>query len=150
MLRFRNFHRVFEDLLVQRKIVFSRTDGSFVSVNVLMDASQPVPVPVNPPTGVQAVLGAERAKVSWQAPHLLGGQGKGAWQSWNYELEIKDESTGEVIGQNDINGLSHTVYKLRERSEYLIKAAAYTSAGRGPWSTEFRGKTLRYLKRAYP
>lgn len=108
-----------------------------------MNASQPVPVPVNPPTGVQAVLGAERAKVSWQAPHLLGGQGKGAWQNWSYELEIKDESTGETIHQKGIPGSSHTVHNLRERSEYSIKAAAYTSAGRGPWSTEFRGRTLR-------
>ncbi|XP_011637649.1 proto-oncogene tyrosine-protein kinase ROS isoform X2 [Pogonomyrmex barbatus] len=115
----------------------------FVSVTVFTNASQPVPVPVNPPTGVQAVLGAERAKVSWQAPHLLGGQGKGAWQNWSYELEIKDESTGETIYQRDISGSSHTVHNLRERSEYSIKAAAYTSAGRGPWSTEFRGRTLR-------
>ncbi|XP_023290821.1 proto-oncogene tyrosine-protein kinase ROS isoform X2 [Orussus abietinus] len=129
----RYFHNAYPD----------RSDGSFVSINVLMDASQPVPVPVNPPTGVQAVLGAERAKVSWQAPHLLGGQGKGAWQNWSYELEIKDESTGEIIRQHEIAGSSHTVHNLRERSEYSIKAAAYTSAGRGPWSTEFRGRTLR-------
>ncbi|XP_077261634.1 receptor protein-tyrosine kinase sevenless isoform X2 [Temnothorax americanus] len=120
-----------------------KSDTSFVSVTVLMNASQPVPVPVNPPTGVQAVLGAERAKVSWQAPHLLGGQGKGAWQNWSYELEIKDESTGETIHQKSIAGSSHTVHNLRERSEYSIKAAAYTIAGRGPWSTEFRGRTLR-------
>ncbi|XP_026669122.1 proto-oncogene tyrosine-protein kinase ROS isoform X4 [Ceratina calcarata] len=129
----RYFHNAYPD----------RSNGSFVSVNVLMDASQPVPVPVNPPTGVQAVLGVERAKVSWQAPHLLGGQGKGAWQNWSYELEIKDESTGETIHQKDIAGSSHTVHNLREKSEYSIKAAAYTSAGRGPWSTEFRGRTLR-------
>lgn len=129
----RYFHNAYPD----------RSNGSFVSVNVLMNASQPVPVPVNPPTGVQAVLGVERAKVSWQAPHLLGGQGKGAWQNWSYELEIKDESTGETIHQKDIAGSSHTVHNLREKSEYSIKAAAYTSAGRGPWSTEFRGRTLR-------
>ncbi|XP_043279081.1 proto-oncogene tyrosine-protein kinase ROS isoform X3 [Venturia canescens] len=129
----RYFHNAYPD----------RSDVSFVSVNVLMDASQPVPVPVNPPTGVQAVLGAERAKVSWQAPHLLGGQGKGAWQNWSYELEIKDESSGDVIRQTAIAGSSHTVHNLREKSEYTIKAAAYTSAGRGPWSTEFHGRTLK-------
>ncbi|KAK0161869.1 hypothetical protein PV327_008274 [Microctonus hyperodae] len=134
----RYFHNAYPD----------RSDGSFVSVNVLMDASQPVPVPVNPPTGVQAVLGAERAKVSWQAPHLLGGQGKGAWQNWSYELEIKDESTGDTVRQREIAGSSHTVYNLREKSEYIIKAAAYTDAGRGPWSTEFRGRTLKENSRA--
>ncbi|XP_046600630.1 proto-oncogene tyrosine-protein kinase ROS isoform X2 [Neodiprion lecontei] len=116
---------------------------SCYSVNVLMDASQPAPVPVNPPTGVQAVLGAEMAKVSWRAPYLLGGQGKGAWQNWSYELEIKDEITGKAVHQKGIRLLSHTVHRLRERTKYSIKAAAYTSAGRGPWSTEFRGRTLR-------
>ncbi|XP_034935442.1 proto-oncogene tyrosine-protein kinase ROS isoform X2 [Chelonus insularis] len=129
----RYFHNAYPD----------RSDGSFVSVNVLMNASQPIPVPVNPPTGVQAVLGAKRAKVSWQAPHLLGGQGKGAWQNWSYELEIKDNTTGDIIQQREISGLSHVVNDLREKSEYIIKVAAYTKAGHGPWSTEFRGKTLR-------
>ncbi|XP_014482097.1 PREDICTED: proto-oncogene tyrosine-protein kinase ROS isoform X2 [Dinoponera quadriceps] len=125
----------------------ARLDGSIISVNVLMNASQPVPIPVNPPTGVQAVLGAERAKVSWQAPHLLGGQGKGAWQNWSYELEIREESSNysssQTIRQRDIVGSSHTVFNLRESSQYYIRVAAYTSAGRGPWSTEFRGRTLR-------
>ncbi|XP_020283790.1 proto-oncogene tyrosine-protein kinase ROS isoform X2 [Pseudomyrmex gracilis] len=119
------------------------SDNSFVSVNVLMNASQPVPIPVNPPTGVQAILGVERVKISWQAPYLLGGQGKGAWQDWLYELEIKNEFTGETIHQKGIAGSSHTVYNLKERSKYLIKVAAFTNAGRGPWSTEFRGQTLR-------
>lgn len=112
-----------------------------------MNASQPVPIPVNPPTGVQAVLGAERAKISWQAPHLLGGQGKGAWQNWSYELEIREEisnySSSQAIHHRDIVGSSHTVSNLRESSQYYIRVAAYTSAGRGPWSTEFRGRTLR-------
>lgn len=129
----RYFHNAYPD----------KPDGSFVSVNILMDASQPVPVPVNPPTGVQAVLGADRAKVSWQPPHLLGGQGKGAWQDWNYELEIRDESDGQTIHQINITGSSYTVRNLKQKSGYLIKAAAYTTAGRGPWSTEFRGHTLR-------
>ncbi|XP_025159700.1 proto-oncogene tyrosine-protein kinase ROS isoform X2 [Harpegnathos saltator] len=124
---------------------YKRSD--IISVNVLMNASQPVPIPVNPPTGVQAVLGAERAKVSWQAPHLLGGQGKGAWQNWSYELEIREEtsnySSSQIIRQRDIVGSSHTVHNLRESSQYYIRVAAYTSAGRGPWSTEFRGRTLR-------
>lgn len=123
--------------------MFFRSDNSFVSVNVLMNASQPVPIPVNPPTGVQAILGVERVKISWQAPYLLGGQGKGAWQDWLYELEIKNEFTGETIHQKGIAGSSHTVYNLKERSKYLIKVAAFTNAGRGPWSTEFRGQTLR-------
>jgi proto-oncogene tyrosine-protein kinase ROS len=42
---------------------------------ILLPAAQPTPVPVNPPSALQAVLGHNSAKVAWQAPHLLGGQG---------------------------------------------------------------------------
>lgn len=49
---------------------------AFVSITVNLPSSQPIPVPVNPPTGVQAVLGSHTAKVSWTVPHLLGGQGQ--------------------------------------------------------------------------
>ena len=51
------------------------SDSAFVSVSVNLPTSQPMPIPVNPPTNVQAILGAELAKTSWQMPHLLGGQG---------------------------------------------------------------------------
>ena len=51
-------------------------DPTFVSVSVNLPSSQPVPVPVNPPTALQAVLGPNIAKTSWTVPHLLGGQGK--------------------------------------------------------------------------
>jgi hypothetical protein len=53
-----------------------RPDKSFVSVSVNLPTSQPIPIPVNPPTNVQAILGAKLAKTSWQVPHLLGGQGE--------------------------------------------------------------------------
>jgi proto-oncogene tyrosine-protein kinase ROS len=53
-----------------------RPDKSFVSVSVNLPTSQPVPIPVNPPTNVQAILGTKLAKTSWQVPHLLGGQGE--------------------------------------------------------------------------
>jgi len=48
----------------------------FVAVLVDLPTAQPIPVPVNPPTSVQAVLGSHVAKVSWHQPHLLGGQGE--------------------------------------------------------------------------
>lgn len=64
------------------------TDRSYVSVAVDLPATQPTPVPINPPIQVQAVLGGNLAKVTWQTPHLVGGQGKGAWQSWAYELQV--------------------------------------------------------------
>lgn len=44
-----------------------------VIVNTLY--SQPFPVPVNPPTLFQAIFGHDVAKVSWERPYRLAGQG---------------------------------------------------------------------------
>ncbi|KAJ9583818.1 hypothetical protein L9F63_021821, partial [Diploptera punctata] len=129
------------------QVVYPRlSDKAFISVSVNLPTSQPIPIPVNPPTNVQAILGAELAKTSWQMPHLLGGLGKGAWQNWSYELHIKDEMTGVTIFRRDINTTTYTIHNLKDNTEYVIKTAAYTSSGRGPWSSEFRGKTLKIPK----
>lgn len=53
--------------------VSSRT---YVSIGVDSTTAQPIPVPVNPPTCLQAVFGAGHATAAWAPPHLLGGQGK--------------------------------------------------------------------------
>lgn len=125
---------------------------SYISVSVDLPTSQPIPVPVNPPIHVQAVLGGHVAKTTWQMPHLVGGQGKGAWQNWSYELQIKNEKTGEIRTRREINNTTfYTIEDLDDDAEYVIKAAAYTSSGNGPWSSEFRGKTLRIPKNGqYP
>ncbi|XP_021913370.1 proto-oncogene tyrosine-protein kinase ROS isoform X3 [Zootermopsis nevadensis] len=120
-----------------------RPDKSFVSVSVNLPTSQPIPIPVNPPTNVQAILGSKLAKTSWQVPHLLGGQGKGAWQNWSYELHITDETMGVTVYKKNVNTTSYTIQNLKANTEYVIKTAAYTSSGKGPWSSEFRGKTLK-------
>lgn len=120
---------------------------SYVGVYIDLPSSQPIPVPVNPPIQVQAILGGRVAKISWQPPHIVGGQGKGAWQSWSYELQIKNEQTGEIITKRNINNSTYfTVDDLDEDTEYIIKSAAYTSSGNGPWSSEFKGRTLKTPK----
>lgn len=67
-------------------------------VLVALRSCQPIPVPVNPPLGVQAVMGINRAKISWSPPHLLGHQGSGAWQQWTFHLQLTNVNTGETIG----------------------------------------------------
>lgn len=52
------------------------TGQSYVRITVNLPSSQPIPVPVNPPTSVQAIFGINVAKSTWQPPHLLGFQGK--------------------------------------------------------------------------
>lgn len=66
-------------------------------VLVAVRSCQPIPVPVNPPLGVQSVMGIDRAKVSWSPPHLLGHQGNGAWQQWTFHLQLSQMDSGITI-----------------------------------------------------
>lgn len=65
-------------------------------VCVKLRSAQSIPRPFNSPGSVQALLSVDRAKVSWRIPHLLGIQGRGAWQDWTYELEITEEDSDGV------------------------------------------------------
>lgn len=117
------------------------TNITYLSIYVNLSSAQPVPTPVNPPRNVQALLTNSKIKIFWNVPHLLGIKGKGAWQEWRYVLEVND---GKKI--RNINGTTFTSEDLALVSpgqEYLIKAAAYTDAGQGPWSSEFRVRTLK-------
>ncbi|XP_044258516.1 proto-oncogene tyrosine-protein kinase ROS isoform X1 [Tribolium madens] len=132
------FHNSYPDLSLSTK--------SYKKVIINLQSSQPIPSPVNPPTNVQAIFGSNIAKTTWQPPHLLGIQGKGAWQNWLYEIEIKEVGSQKFISHKNINTTSYKISGLRENTEYVIKAAAYTKSGKGPWSSEFRGFTLSRSK----
>lgn len=55
---------------------------------------------------------------------------------------MKDLNSGFTSLYKDINATSYTITNLRPNTEYVIKAAAYTSS-RGPWSSEFKGTSLK-------
>lgn len=147
------YHNTYPDL----------TDRPYLKVIVNLPSSQPTPVPINPPTSLQAIFGPKVVKISWKAPHLLGEQGmfkilisvffnylviagKGAWQNWSYEISIKDVNGNHIRTHKNINITSCTIQNLEEDKEYIIKVAAYTNLGKGPWSSEFHGKTLKFSK----
>jgi proto-oncogene tyrosine-protein kinase ROS len=50
---------------------------------------------------------------------------------------------GVTVYKKNVNTTSYTIQNLKANTEYVIKTAAYTSSGKGPWSSEFRGKTLK-------
>ncbi|KAJ8934365.1 hypothetical protein NQ314_013406 [Rhamnusium bicolor] len=122
------------------------TNGSYKKVFINLQSSQPWPIPINPPTNVQAIFGRNIAKTRWQPPHLLGVQGKGAWQNWSYEISITEVNSKEVVFHKHVNTTFFTINDLKENSEYILKVAAYTKFGKGPWSSEFRGSTLNRSK----
>ncbi|KOB74270.1 Tyrosine-protein kinase receptor, partial [Operophtera brumata] len=68
-------------------------------VLVALRSCQPIPFPVNPPLGVQSVMGINVAKVSWSPPHLLGHQGSGAWQQWTFHLQLTHAGSGDKAYQ---------------------------------------------------
>jgi proto-oncogene tyrosine-protein kinase ROS len=123
-------------------------NSSIIVVCANNSNSQPIPIPVNPPTNVQALLSSDRAKISWRIPHLLGNQGKGAWQNWNYELEIVDsEIKSRIFPEN--GGSSYTVKNLTSNTTYKFRVAAYSKVGIGPWSQQFIGRTLKSAEERY-
>ncbi|XP_022182108.1 proto-oncogene tyrosine-protein kinase ROS-like isoform X3 [Myzus persicae] len=104
---------------------------------------QPIPFPRNPPQSLQAISTSSKLKATWQVPHLLGGQGRSSWQGWSYLFSIKFEN--ETNWKNiDTNKTEIVIDSLTARTSYVIRVAAYSSSGQGPWSSEFVVKTLNH------
>ncbi|XP_040173385.1 protein sevenless isoform X2 [Anopheles arabiensis] len=125
-------------------------NNTYFSISVNLTAEQPIPVPVNPPRNLQALASPDKLKVSWDVPYLLGVKGRGAWQAWSYRVEVSDEQLGSVLHVATVNGTSYacdTTGRLLPNRVYSVRAAAFTAAGRGPWSREFRVRTLRPASR---
>uniref|UniRef100_A0A182K9Q9 Tyrosine-protein kinase receptor n=1 Tax=Anopheles christyi TaxID=43041 RepID=A0A182K9Q9_9DIPT len=125
-------------------------NNTYFSISVNLTAEQPIPVPVNPPRNLQALASTDKLKVSWDVPYLLGVKGRGAWQSWSYRVEISDEQLGSMLHVATVNATSYACEiagRLLPNRVYTVRAAAFTTAGRGPWSREFRVRTLRPASR---
>ncbi|VEN47844.1 unnamed protein product [Callosobruchus maculatus] len=119
------------------------TNGAYKKVFINLPSSQPWPTPINPPTNLQAIFESNAAKTRWQAPRLVGLQGKGAWQNWTYEMMVTEANSLKTIIKTGINASNFIITDLKESTEYILKIAAYTKSGRSPWSSEFRGYTLK-------
>lgn len=135
------YHNTFADALLNTK--------HFLFVFGNLSSSQPIPIPLNPPSNLQAIMGVRHAKVMWRIPHLFGMQGKGAWQNWSYELEIIDEDHGNKTSIRNIKSLHHGVDELLPNTNYRFRVAAYSDTGTGPFSSEFRAQTLRSAHHRY-
>ncbi|XP_011494388.1 PREDICTED: proto-oncogene tyrosine-protein kinase ROS [Ceratosolen solmsi marchali] len=130
---FRYFHNV----------LFNRLDENFVRIEALMEECQPTPVPTEPPRLPQALALTDRARISWQSPATLLGQGRGAWSSWFYALHVEDDVSGEVFQEKAVTGLEHLVGGLREGALYTARIAGHSQAGSGPWSANFKIQTIK-------
>ncbi|XP_066980698.1 proto-oncogene tyrosine-protein kinase ROS isoform X4 [Macrobrachium rosenbergii] len=111
--------------------------GTLVAVHA---STQPVPVPLNPPSDLQAVFTRTSASLSWNSPALPALMGAGAWQKWRYEMHIQEGQ--KIMYNKNITDTSYQAKNLRPGTFYIIKVQAYSVGGNGPWSREFRGRTL--------
>lgn len=121
----------------------SRVDNYFMKVHILGTETQPTPYPTLAPTNVQALVLSDRVRISWRAPEPKNLQGRGAWRNWSYALLLEDDVNGELIQEREIKDTEHSVYDLRDHSLYSLKIAAYSAAGDGPWSKEFKVQTFK-------
>lgn len=66
--------------------------------------------------------------------------GFGSWQGWNYRFaySLKNEKNWKRIDTNT----TEIIIDSLPNTTYIIKVAAYSSSGLGPWSSVFVVKTL--------
>lgn len=137
-----------EEFYKDQKQYYHNTLGSvarsIISICVKHKTAQPIPIPVNPPSQLQALLSGENGKISWLVPHSLKLQGKGAYQEWMYELQTINENNSIVLNRT-VKATSVIIDDLQVNTNYKFRVAAYTegSLSKGPWCREFRAKTLK-------
>ncbi|CAG0880732.1 unnamed protein product [Darwinula stevensoni] len=123
---------------------FSGTQGTpFRDLVLVHPGAQPIPAPVNPPKGLQAVFSTNRAKISWLSAAPIDGLGQGAWKEWSYEVHVTQVEDSLTIYRRPVNGTGYTMTDLRPDTFYKVKVRAYSQGGMGPWSSDFLGRTLR-------
>ena len=116
--------------------------GIIVSVVLLDQQLQPIPIPKTPVTGLTAAFTDTSATVSWKKPMIIPEQGQGSWQGWLYELAIRNSSSLNDTLQDELMDTKSKIKFLTPETEYVIKVRAYSKTGKGPWSKSFVGKTL--------
>lgn len=116
--------------------------AEIIAMRLNASIAQPTPKPVNPPVDVQAMMGSNKAKISWKTPELIHEQGKGAFRRWKYILEVNGDFDKNFTG---IIGNEFSVDGLKPDTLYSFKVAGYFSEGncKGGWSQNFKAKTLK-------
>ena len=77
------------------------------------------------------------------AQYVIIIAGQGAWQEWSYEIEFLDTAFMDSVLVESIQGVTSTLVNLTAETQYIIRVGAYSTAGRGPWSNRFVGRTLK-------
>ena len=75
--------------------------------------------------------------------------GKGAYQSWFYEISLFEDDGTENEILEKVTGAFLEVENLVPNTTYQVKVRAWSKTGSGPWSEVFVGRTLSLGKYFY-
>lgn len=118
-------------------------EHDLVSIVILHELLQPIPVPLVTVDKLDAVFGETSAKAFWEKPRPLPGRGDGSWSGWKYELSIRNSSSEVETLQDNLRDITTKIALLSPDTEYIIKVRPYSDTGKGTWSAPFRGKTSK-------
>lgn len=114
----------------------------FSGLNVLHKSVQPKPVPHSAPPTLQALFRAVDVLLSWKPPKRLTYQGKGAWNTWSYDIMLLGANQEQKQVISNVWNTSITLSNLDPNTIYNVKVRAKSETGVGPWSGMFKGRTL--------
>ena len=117
--------------------------GDIVSCLLFDQQLQPTPIPKTTVTELTAVLSDTTANVNWHVPNIMAGQGHGAWNSWLYEIAVRNATAKNDTLQDNLKDLHTRIIALSPDTEYVFKVRAYSKAGKGPWSTPVMRQTKK-------
>lgn len=68
--------------------------------------------------------------------------GKGAWNSWSYDIMLLGANQEQKQVISNVWNTSITLSNLDPNTIYNVKVRAKSETGVGPWSGTFKGRTL--------
>ncbi|XP_064613642.1 proto-oncogene tyrosine-protein kinase ROS-like [Liolophura sinensis] len=121
-------------------------ENHFRGFNMLHPSAQPKPVPHSPPSRVEVVFSDRKAFITWGKPPLMNYQGRGAWNTWGYEVMVSDPQGKNL--SNLTYDLELVIQGLSPGVKYHVNIRATSPEGDGPWSEAFIGTTLKHYDMA--
>nr|XP_022292756.1 proto-oncogene tyrosine-protein kinase ROS-like isoform X1 [Crassostrea virginica] len=114
----------------------------FSGLNMLHKSVQPRPAPHSAPQALQALFRTTDVLLSWEPPKRLAYQGRGAWNTWSYDIMLLKPDHRPLQQISNVWNTTITLSNLDPNTLYQVKVRAKSDVGTGPWSALFRGRTL--------
>uniref|UniRef100_W8ACP5 Tyrosine-protein kinase receptor n=2 Tax=Ceratitis capitata TaxID=7213 RepID=W8ACP5_CERCA len=103
--------------------------------------AQAQPAPRERPENLNALVTANMAKITWNAPALNPYQTAYAWQQWSYELEIMDVASNSAFNIRNIKSNYFNVEKLQANNLYKFRVRNAHDTTLGYWSADLLTRT---------